>query len=183
MKEAREIEAELSCETPSTGTVGDTTDAGINPTGVAETSKPSWVSRVSRRVRQPFATVARRTTAFVGPRGTYERGFILSAGTIVGVLTILRLVGETSPLYGIGISALILASTLAPRLRRGIEMKRRGKPLQNSPAKSALTCILCSPLFTYLAAPAALGRSTKAALWTSWVGMLGGTVALLASIA
>ncbi len=155
--------------------------ANESSTTEAQPRKASLISRSIHRVTQPFANTIKRATAIVGPAGTYERGFILSAGTIAAVLTVLRLAGETSPLYSIGISGLILAGTLAPCLQRGIEMQR-GKRLQNSPAKSALACILCSPLFTYLAAPNALGRSTKAALWTSWVGMLGGTVALISTM-
>jgi len=138
---------------------------------------PKPVSTIVRNMRSAID----RAVSVIGPASTFERGFIVTAGAIVVILTILHLVGQTSPLYGIGVSGLIFAGSLAPALRRGIGLKQVGQGLAWPAARRALTCIICAPIFVWLAG-SSMGRTRKAAICTSWAGMLAGTAALIASM-
>ncbi len=111
----------------------------------------------------------------VGNKGTFERGFILTAACMIVPLLLGRLIFGNESYVGIVVPMLMLVMILATIILKGIQPVR-GMKLINTRIKQALVGVLCAPLLTILA-PGSCSRSSVASLWTAWAGLVLGTVA------
>lgn len=109
-----------------------------------------------------------------GKRGSYERGFVLSAGIIVALLLIGRALLGPTPMLGILVPAIVLSGAI------GNCFRRKTLPSDNRRASTLGKCwtmgILCGPLLAILARHS-LSRTESAALATSWLATAIGTLA------
>ncbi len=153
-----------------------------SPSTTSDEAKPKGWRRtaIKSSLTSGMTNLRQNTQSVLGKSDSYERGFILSAGFIVVVMTVLRLIGMDSPAFGMGISAVVMGATLGPCIWRGIEMKQ-GSKLQDNTFGSVLACVACSPIFTRMAG-ASLSHASKTSLWVSWVGVWVGMVAFLTTL-
>ena len=109
----------------------------------------------------------------LGPTGSYERGFVITAAFLFVSLLAARWVVGDHPLVGVVVPAIVLASLLGVKLRQGV-VPTRGW-LASTP-RCAAAGVACPPLLTSIARDS-FSRTERAALATSWAAMLIGMAA------
>ncbi|MCC6908789.1 MAG: hypothetical protein IT430_12665 [Phycisphaerales bacterium] len=123
------------------------------------------------------AGVRGRVADVVGEAGSFERGFVQTAGLIVGGLLLGRLVTDNTALLGAMVPLALLASFITHKAVRGLQPTKQW--LGSRPRQIALG-VACSPALTWLSR-GSFSRSERATAWTAWAAALVGILALLAS--
>jgi len=160
-------------------TASDTASRVATPatSDAEEATQDSQTSQVESPagIQHRITGCAKKVDAIVGNKGTFERGFILTAACMIMPLLLGRLIFGNESYVGIVVPMLMLSVILGTIILKGIQPVR-GMKLMNTRIKQALVGVLCAPLLTILA-PGACSRSSAAALWTAWAGLVLGTVA------
>ncbi len=125
----------------------------------------------------PPAGVRGRLTDLVGDAGSFERGFVQTAGMIIGGLLLGRLFTDNAALLGAMVPLALLASFITHKALRGLQPTKQW--LATRPRQIALG-VACSPALTWLS-QGSFTRSEKATVWTAWSAALVGMLALFAS--
>ncbi len=117
-----------------------------------------------------------KARALLGQSGSFERGFVQTAGLIVLGLLLGRLFTPSGALLGAVVPLAVLAALTTHRVIRGIAPV---KPWLAQRRRQIALGIACSPALTRFA-PGSFSRSDRASLWTAWGASLIGLVALAA---
>jgi len=164
--------------------------------GIAKTSHPTQVAidsaikraistgSVNRAVEPEVvevtpvveSTFARNLNTFFGRAGSFERGFILTASLLLGLLSLVRIFFGSQPWIGVMVPMGILSMTLAYSLTwAGDGLVNRSSRLMNTRLKTILLGIVCAPLLSWFSRKK-LSHAQIAILSTSWVAMMIGTI-------
>lgn len=123
------------------------------------------------------ASMKARVSELMGDRGSFERGFVQTAGLIVAGLLLGRLFTDNTALLSAMVPLALLASFVTHKAVRGLETTRQW--LATKPRQIALG-VTCGPALTWLSR-GSFSRSERATVWTAWAAALLGIVALFAA--
>lgn len=119
--------------------------------------------------------VASRLDDFVGRAGSYERGFVFTAGLIVAGLLAGRLLLGPTTILSVGIPLVILAGLVTPRIVRGLPIRH---PRINTRGRILATA-LAFPPYLFRIANDSFSRTEKSAIVTSWAASIIGLAAVM----
>lgn len=122
----------------------------------------------------PSQSIRGKVGEVLGQSGSFERGFVQTAGIIVAGLLLGRIVTGNTALLGAVVPLALLASFVTYKALRGITPARQW--LATKPRQIVLG-IACSPALTWLTR-GSFNRSERATVWTAWSAALIGVAAL-----
>lgn len=122
------------------------------------------------------ASLTNKARTLLGQSGSFERGFVQTAGLIVLGLLLGRVFTPSAALLGTVVPLAVLAALTTHKVIRGIAPV---KPWLAQRRRQIALGIACSPALTRFA-PGSFSRSERASLWTAWGASLIGLAALAA---
>lgn len=129
----------------------------------------------------PPSAAARVAKRVVGDGDSYERGFLIAAVTIAGLLLLGRLIVPAGPLVGVLAPAIVLLLAVLQKTDARIDAAAGPRWLVRVVRSRLLRpalALVAAPALT-AAAPNLFAAVGRAIVWTSWGAMLIGAAAIL----